>query len=69
MVPESKSVVARGKGKGSRESFGLMERFYILIGMLIQWMYIFIKTHPTRHLNCMGVIESKLYFNKTNMEF
>ena len=32
-------------GKGTREHFGLMETFCIFIGVMIAWVYTFLRTH------------------------
>lgn len=51
MVIESRIMIAWGREnvgllkRGMRESFGVMVMFYILIGMLVNTGYTFVKTH------------------------
>lgn len=46
------------------ELYGMMGIFYILIGVIITWVYMFIKNDQTIHLKQVNFIVCNIYFQK-----
>lgn len=72
-MTESISVLPRAKGrltaKGYEEHLGAIEMFCILIGMVVEWVYSFVKTHQFTHLKWMHFIAGKLTLSEIYLKF
>lgn len=45
--------------KGYEERLGVMDVFCVSIGMVVEWVYSFVKTHQSMHLKWMHFIARK----------
>lgn len=50
------------------ELYGMMEKLYILIGVVITWVYTFIKNDRPIHLKQVNFIVCDIYFLKNDFE-
>lgn len=66
MLPRAQG---RLTAKGYEEHLGAIEMFCILIGMVVEWVYSFVKTHQFTHLKWMHFIAGKLTLSEIYLKF
>lgn len=54
----------QGAQRGTRTLFGMMDKFVILIGMMISQVYTDVKTHQPVHFKYVQFIICQLYLDK-----
>lgn len=53
-------------GKGTNKLSGVVEMSHILTGMLVTWMYIFVKTYSIVYLRSVNFTVCTLYHSEKN---